>query len=212
MRRRALLQIAAIGAVLPLVAAMPPEAPILRRASFSEIGESVVMEIDVREILRASDDEAMASLESGFATRIAFEVGLFKMGGRRPLAIVRRELELHYDPWNERWLMTTRDEGARPATREFRLRRDLIAAATRLRIRVGDTRSMQRGASNPYFVRVSALRNPIVVDDDPALAETRGQRSDLSVFSRWVGIFAASRPRAELVVELRTLAFYLVAR
>ena len=212
MRRRSLLQLAATGLVLPLLAAMPPEAPILRRASFSELGDAVVMEIDVRELLRSSDEEAMASLESGFATRIVFEVGLFKFGGRRPVAIVRRELELHYDPWNERWVMVSRDGGSRPSTREFSLRGDLIAAATRLRIRVGDAHTMQRGASNPYFVRVSALRNPISVDEDPSLAETRGQRSDLSVFSRWVGIFAASRPRAELVVELRTLAFYLVAR
>ncbi len=214
MRRRSLLRMG-VGAGLLVglrsgaAIAGPRDAPLLRKASFSERSGGVVMDMRLPELLRASDADAMASLDSGFATRLVYYVAVFRYGARRPVAARRREVRIHFDPWNERYVVETIDDGRPSRRRDFDTREQAIRAAVHLRIRVALASDLERGQGKVYYVRVSAQRNPL--DDDSAgRSGGRSRSRDVDVFGRWVSIFVRARLRAEVEREFRSPNFYLV--
>lgn len=208
MRRRAFV---VLGLSLPLVAAGPPTAPIIRRAKFREVGDSVIMDIKLPELLPKRDADAMASLDSGFATRLVYEITLYKYvrGQAKIVRTSSREVRIHYDMWNERYVVETIDDGGSPGRLHFKLREDALKEVGRLRKRVGRVSEMERGERNAYFVSVFAQRNP-TRKDPGSTPSTRGQSGDLRMFSRWVSIFVRSRLSAEKTMVMRTNYFYLV--
>lgn len=210
MRRRTLLL---LGLSLPLVAAGPPTAPLIRRANFREVGDSVIMDLKLPELLPKRDQDAMASLSSGFATRLVYEIILYKYvrGQAKLVRSTTREVRIHYDLWNERYVVETIDDGGAPGRLNFKLRDDALREIGRLRVRVGRASQMERGDRSAYFVSVFAQRNPTRKDGGQSMAaSTRGQSGDLRVFSRWVSIFVRSRLSAEKTMVVRTNYFYLV--
>jgi hypothetical protein len=200
-----------LGLSLPLVAAGPPTAPIIRRAKFREVGDSVIMDIRLPELLPKRDADAMASLDSGFATRLVYEVTLYKYvrGQAKVVRTSTREVRIHWNYWDERYVVETIDDGGSPGRLNFKLREDALKEVGRLRKRVGKVSEMERGDRNAYFVSVFAQRNP-TRKDPGSTASTRGQSGDLRMFSRWVSIFVRSRLSAEKTMVVRTNYFYLV--
>ncbi|MFY0531985.1 hypothetical protein [Nannocystis pusilla] len=106
--------------------------------------------------------------------------------------------------------------GRAPQIRYYTERDEAIARATTLdRVRVGRVSALQRGPDAVYFATVVGQRNPI--DRDLLAPQSgdewdRGQGRDLSVFSRWVGIFVRATQSAEQTFAIKTVpGFYLVS-
>ena len=209
MRRRALL---ILGLTAPLLAATP-SASLIRRAKFKEVGDSVIMELRLPELLPKRDANAMEHLSSGFSTRLVYEITLYKYvpGKSRPVAARVREVRVHYDFWNKKYVVETVDDGGSPGRLQFNLRDGAVDEVGTLRVRVGKASEMERGDRNPYFVAVFAQRNPVRKESGRSKSGgTVGQSSDLRMFSRWVSIFVKERLKAEKTMLVRTNFFYLV--
>lgn len=187
-----------------------PEAPVLRRARFRDGPRFVTMTVSVAELLRTSDVAAMESLDSGFATKLALRIALFRDGRRSPLNVIDRRVRIFFDPWNDLYVVETTDGKARAIKRTFRTRTKAVKAATSLRVRVAGSDELVRGKGNAtYYVRVSGLRNPFE-EDERAGTRARPRSRELSAFSRWVSIFVEEQAKAEASLELRTSPnFYL---
>ncbi len=212
MRRRALLL---AGLSLPLLGASGLELLRNRRAKFEEVGDGVLMTVAMPELLPTRDDDAMASLESAFATTLVFEIVVYRAGHSVPVDQRSRVVKIQYNPWKERYVVTTSDPGRAAQVRYYTGRDEAIARATTLdRVRVARVSGLQRGADNIYFATVVGQRNPIEKGLlSPEDSDGRGQGRDLSVFSRWVGIFIRATQSAEKTVAIKTTpAFYLVPR
>lgn len=210
MKRRAFLL---AGLTLPLLAATPG-AQLHRRAQFREVGDSVVMEMKVPELLPPRDADAMASLDGGFATHLVYDITLYKHvpGKSQPVRHATRNVRIHYDHWNGKYVVETVDDGGTPGRLEFKLREDAVKEVAQLRIRVGKASEMERGDRNVYFVAVFAQRNPTRAADGSPSAGSRSSSTDLRMFSRWVSLFMRSRLTAEKTMLLRSNFFYLVDR
>jgi hypothetical protein len=198
-----------LGIALPLIAAGPPETLPLREATFTESSSGVRMRLTLPQLLSDYDSDALESIASGFATRLTYEIALFRWGRTRdPIRVIHRDVRVHWDPWNQQFVVESSDDGGPTSRRNYTLRADAVAAALTLNLRVATIPQLERGAENVYFVRVLGMRNPLrALDEHEDLS--RGQARDVAVFSRWVGIFARARARAERVVEVRTTGFYL---
>jgi hypothetical protein len=209
-KRRAFLL---AGLTLPLLAATPG-AQLHRRAQFREVGNSVVMELKAPELLSKRDADAMASLSSGFATNLVYDVTLYKYvpGKSQPVRHTTRHVRIHYDYWSEKYVVETVDDGGTPGRLEFRLKEDAVKEVAKLRIRVAKASELERGDRNVYFVAIYAQRNPTKEVGGSPSAGTRGSSTDLRMFSRWVSLFMRSRLTAEKTMLLRTNFFYLVER
>lgn len=208
-RRRFLAGVVALAATLPLLGASPEALP-RRKARFKYNSSSVKVGFSAGELLRESDKQAMKSLESGWPTRLVYDIALFEKGGaRKPVATVQVEIRVQWDPWNRDYMVQTTIDGGRPTLRRYVLQADAIKAATQLLVPVAKTPTLARGEDNVYFVSVFAQRNPIESKSGGAGAGARGQDRDLEVFSRWVGMFVRSRPKAEKTTEFRTAPFYV---
>lgn len=213
MRRRAFL---ATGLSLPLMLGVGGRELLrLRRARFEEIGESVLLSVSIPELLPARERDAMASIESGFATTLAFEIKLYRTGSSAVLARHTRVVKIQWNPWKERYSVQIRDPGRGPSTRYFSERAQAIEKAVSIeRFRIAMAADIDRGRRATYFVTVVGQRNPL--DEPVAEAEPtggRGQGRDLSAFSRWIGIFIKSAPKAEKTVAIRSSpAFYLLPK
>jgi hypothetical protein len=209
-KRRAFL---IAGLSLPLLAATPG-AQLHRRAEFREVGDSVVMELRVPELLSKRDQAAMASLESAFATNLVYDVTLYKYvpGQNQPVHHTTRHVRIHWDMWNDKYVVETVDDAGTPGRLEFKLKDDAIKEVAKLRIRVAKASEMERGERNVYFVAVFAQRNPTKAAGDSPSAATRNASTDLRMFNRWVNLFMRSRLTAEKTMLFRTNFFYLVDR
>lgn len=218
MRRRGFLAVLAVLAVLPVLAA-PGGLELVkpRRARFEEVGDAVLMTVDLPELLLTRDGDAMASLESAFRTRLDFEITLHRAGHGEAIEHRRVIVFIQWDPWKERYMVETR-EADRPATRRyFAGRDDAIVAAVRLdRVRIARAGALERGPKAVYHATVVGQRNRIekgLLSPEDGDGDGRGQGRDLSVFSRWVGIFIRATQSAEKTVAIKTSpAFYLVPR
>ncbi|NVB40957.1 hypothetical protein G6O69_24165 [Pseudenhygromyxa sp. WMMC2535] len=201
--------LAAAGLSLTLVAASPETLP-RRKLSVSYNAQVVKVGLVLSELLRESDRQAMKSLDSGWATRLVYDVAVFeKNGTRAPLAVTRIELKVQWDPWNRDYMVQTQVDGGKPTLRRFALRADAIAAATALRVSLAPLAMFKRGENHAYFASVFAQRNPIQTKAGAGADGARGQDRDLEVFSRWVGMFVRSRPKAEKTAEFRSQFFYV---
>jgi hypothetical protein len=213
MNRRAFL---ATGLGLPLIAAGGRELLRARRADFVEVGDSVLMSVELPELLSTRDRDAMASLESAFATTLVFEIKLYRSGSSRPISAQRRVVKIQWNPWKERFSVQTSDPGQGTRTVYFRERNPAIAKAVALdRLPIARSSALGRGRNESYFVTVVGQRNPITAAllPEDELVGGQGQGSDLAAFSRWIGIFIRDTPAAEKTFAIRTTpAFYLVER
>ncbi len=212
MRRRSVL---ALGLALPLMAgAGGLELLRGRRAQFEELGDAVLMTVELPELLQTRDADAMASLESAFRTKLEFELSLYRAGQSDPVDQRRVRTSIQWDPWKERYIVETIEAERSPSRRYFVGRDEAIAAAVRLeRVRVARSGALERGPRATYFVTVVGQRNPIEKGLLSPEDDGRGQGRDLSVFSRWVGIFIRATHSAEKTVAIKTTpGFYLVPR
>lgn len=215
MRRRGFL---GLVAALPLLtAAGGLELLKPRRARFEEVGDSVLMTVDLPELLLLRDADAMASLDSAFRTRLEYELSLYRAGQSDPVEQRRVTVYIQWDPWKERFVVETQEQGRSPTRRYFIDRDEAIVAAIRLdRVRLARASALERGPKAVYFATVVGQRNPIekgLLAPDEGEGDGRGQGRDLSVFSRWVGIFIRATQSAEKTVAIKTSpAFYLVPR
>lgn len=185
-----------------------------RRAKFEEVGDSVLMTAELPELLLTRDADAMASIESAFRTRLEYEVSLYRAGQSDPIEQRRVTVYIQWDPWKERFVVETQEQGRSPTRRYFADRDEAIVAAIRLdRVRIARASALERGPKAIYFATVVGQRNPIEKGLLSADDDGRGQGRDLSVFSRWVGIFIRATQSAEKTVAIKTSpAFYLVPR
>ena len=161
---------------------------------------------------------AMESIESGFATTLRFEATVFPTRSDTPVGRRSRVVKIQWNPWRERYVVQTTDQGRGAAIRYYGKRDAAIAHAITLeRMRVARASALERGPSATYAVTIVGQRNPIdpesrVAADDGGGGQTRGG-GDLSAFSRWIGVFVQSAPRAEKTFAVRSSpAFYLVTR
>ncbi len=213
MRRRDLL---ATGLALPFLTGVGGRELLrLRRAKFEEIGDSVLLSVSLPELLPSRERDAMASIESGFATTLSFEIKLYRTGSTAVLARHIRVVKIQWNPWKERYSVLIQDPGLGPSTRYFRERSQAIDKAVSIeRFRIVLASDLERGRRATYFATVVGQRNPL--DEPMAEAETaggRGQGRDLSAFSRWIGIFIKAAPKAEKTFAVRTSpAFYLLPK
>lgn len=205
MRRRDVL---ALAAALPALVAAVPETLPLVRTRFVEVGDDLVAEFSLPDVLPQSDAAAMAAVDSGFATRLEFELILRAEGRQKPVLSIVHDVRLSWDPWNRRYLVTSR---AQRSSRTYATRDAAIRRATAIRANLGPTAALSRGESTVYFLHVVAHRNPHEGTPRPD-SGARGEDRDLSVFSRWVSVFLGPPPRAEFTIERRSNAFYLVPR
>lgn len=214
MRRRAFLTAAL---ALPLVGAGGLEFLRPRKARFEEVGDAVLMTAALPELLSTRDADAMASIESAFATTLVYEIVVYRAGQGAPVEQRSRIVKIQWNPWKERYVVTTSDPGRGTQARYFTDRDEAIARATTLeRVRVARASALARGSDAVYYATVVGQRNPIDKDllaPDDGEGLDRGQGRDLAVFSRWVGIFVRATQSAEKTFAIKTApAFYLVTR
>lgn len=207
--RRRVLGLLAVATTVPLIAASPEALP-KRKAKHEYTSRSLRLRVRVPDLLATNDRQAMAALDSHFTTRLVYDLALFERGGRRPVAVVHVEVDIYGDPWNKDYVVETRVGTGQPSTVRYALRDDAIKAATTLsKLKIAALADIQRGSAHVYFVHVFAQRNPLRAKSSGSGATARGQDRDLQMFSRWVGMFVRSRPKAEKTVEFRTQMFFV---
>ena len=203
--------VGALAASPLLLLGAAPEALPRRRGSFTFSSRDLKLRIRIEDLLRSTDRQAIKALDGGYPTRLVYDLGLYAKGGRTPIAVVHLEVSVQWDPWNQNYLVQSSLDGAKPTVRMFSLRNDAIKAATSLSLVVAKLSQVSRGESSVYFVHVVAQRNPLQAKSSGGAGVPRGTDRDLEVFSRWVGMFVRSRPKAEKLVEFRTHPFYVPA-
>ncbi len=213
MRRRGFL---ALTLATPVMAAAGGlELVKARRARFEEIGDDVLLTVDLPELLLTRDVDAMASLESAFRTRLDFEVALYRVGQSEAIEQRWVVVLIQWDPWKERYMVETKEADRAATRRYFAGRDDAIVAACRLeRVRIARASALERGPKAVYHATVVGQRNRVEKGLlSPEDGDGRGQGRDLSVFSRWIGIFIRATQSAEKTVAIKSSpAFYLVPR
>ncbi len=206
--RRRFMAVAAVGLTLPLIAASPETLP-RRDAKFTYTSRKLKIRVAVPDLLRETDKQAMKLLDGGYPTRLVYDLAVYPKGSRTPIAVQHIEISVQWDPWNRDYIVQTSVGSAQATVRRFALREDAIKAATSLSVPIADLDAIPRGEDEVHFVQLVAQRNPIQAKASSASAGARGQDRDLEMFSRWVGMFVRSRPKAEKLVEFRTHPFYV---
>ena len=210
--RRGFWAVAAVGLTLPLLAAAPETLP-RRDAKFTYSAKLLKIRVRVPDLLRESDKQAMTLLDGGYPTRLVFDLAVYPKSSRTPVAIQHVEISVQWDPWNRNYIVQSSVGSAQTTVRRYALRDDAIKDATSLSVPVAQLDVIRRGINHVHFVQVIAQRNPIQSKGTGAGSGSgaRGQDRDLEMFSRWVGMFARSRPKAEKLVEFRSHPFYVPA-
>jgi hypothetical protein len=196
---------------LPLLGAVATESLPMKRAKFRESGKKVKMEISLPALLKTSDRAAMDQVSAGFATRLVYDLGVFRWGERKPSASTRIVRRIYFDIFNEEYIVEQSVDGRLAWVQRRKLRDDAVKLAVHLDVRVCDASALVRGGDAIYVVRVLAQRNPI---EARAGAGRRGRGHDRNQgwFADWVGAFVSSPPEAEYTIEARSSAFYLLER
>lgn len=209
MKRRTFV-VGALGTPL-LVAFARPEALSVREAVFEEMGSSLVMSVELPSLFKKHDTDALASIDSGFDTKLYFQLKLWEWGKKRLIGQTTIVVKIRRDPWKKMYVVSTRGERGW-SKRFFNSRSDAIAAATTLtRVKVASTSDLERGDDGPYyFVEILAQRNPLTSDAKKRGGTVRGSSRDLEWFGRLVEVLAGERAKAEETVHVRTNPTYLV--
>ena len=214
MGRRGFL--AGLGALASL-GAVRPEPLVFRRARFEELGKHVVMTARFPELLRVRDREAMAGLESGFETKLVFDMAVYEHGTDNMIARHHRVVKVVFHYMKKEYLLTVTMDGKTVVRRWLPTRQAAVeAAVTFRRVPVVRTAGLARGEDGPfYYVTIVGQRNPI----DEAFAEPglapgagRAQGRDTRWFNSFVNFLAGDLPRAEASLRVRTQPFYLVTK
>lgn len=200
----------------PLLAFARPESLVKRAAEFAEVGNSIQMTLSLPALIRANDQEALASINSGFDTTLEYTIKVWEHGTRRKVASRVIVLKLRRDPWKKHYLLRTKGSSGW-IRRTFSKRADAIEAAVTLDgIKVCSASRLERGgeAGPFYFVEILAMRNPLRKRRGSGRGtEThRAQGRDAEWFRRLVETLAGERARAEKVVHVRTNPFFLLPR
>ncbi|HVI00803.1 MAG TPA: hypothetical protein VM869_18930 [Enhygromyxa sp.] len=206
--RRRFLAAAALLLTLPLLGASPETLP-RRDAKFTYTSRKLKIRVAVPDLLRETDKQAMKLLDGGYPTRLVYDLAVYPKGSRTPIATEHVEVSVQWDPWNRDYIVQTSVGSASATVRRYALRDDAIKAATSLSVPIADLDQIPRGEDQVHFVMVVAQRNPMQSKASGAGAAARGQDRDLEMFSRWVGMFVRSRPKAEQSIEFRTHPFYV---
>ena len=211
-RRRSFL---AALAALPGLGLARADALPRRKAKFGEIASSVQMTLSLPRLIRLTDTEALASIDSGFDTTLEFRVTLWEHGSREQVAHRIIVVKIGWNPFIERYVVKTKGSTGW-VQRTFKSRTAAIEAAVTLdRIRLAAADDLTRGTYEDgpfYFATVLAMRNPIKEElGSGARRRRRGDR-DLVWFGHLVETLAGERARAEEVVHVRTNYFFLEAR
>lgn len=206
--RRRFLAVAAVALTVPLIAASPETLP-RREAKFTYTSRKLKIRVAVPDLLRESDKQAMKLLDGGYPTRLVYDIAIYPKGSRTPIAVQHVEISVQWDPWNRDYIVQTSVGSGQATVRRYALRDDAIKAAISLSVPIADLDQIPRGEEQIHFVQVVAQRNPIQARNSGSGAAARGQDRDLEMFSRWVGMFVRSRPKAEQLVEFRTHPFYV---
>lgn len=209
MRRRQLLALALGSPALLVLLGASPEALPRRKAKFSYTSRELKIRVVIPDLLRTTDKQAMKMLDGGYPTRLVYDMAVYAKGSRTPSAAVHVEISVQWDPWNQDYIVQTTIGAGQPTVRRYTLRADAIKASTTLSVPVARTPDIPRGEDQVHFVQVIAQRNPIQSKTSSGAGAARGQDRDLEVFSRWVGMFVSTRPKAEKIVEFRTHPFYV---
>ncbi|PRQ07157.1 hypothetical protein [Enhygromyxa salina] len=210
MRRRRFVALLVASPALTVLLGAAPETLPRRKADFSFTSRELKMRVAIPDLLRTTDKQAMKMLDGGYPTRLVYDLGVYAKGSRTPSSLAHVEISVQWDPWNQDYIVqTTLGGGAQPTVRRYALRDDAIKAATTLSVVIAKTPDIPRGEDQIHFVQVVAQRNPIQSKSGGSGGVARGQDRDLEVFSRWVGMFVRSRPKAEKLVEFRTHPFYV---
>ncbi|KIG12902.1 hypothetical protein DB30_00923 [Enhygromyxa salina] len=199
----------AASPTLTLLLGAAPEALPRRKADFSFTPRELKIRVVISDLLRTTDKQAMKMLDGGYPTRLVYDLGVYAKGSRAPSSVAHVEISVQWDPWNQDYIVQTALGTAQPTMRRYALRDDAIKAATTLSVVIAKTPDIPRGEDQVHFVQIVAQRNPIQTRSSGSGGAARGQDRDLEVFSRWVGMFVRSRPKAEKLVEFRTHPFYV---
>lgn len=187
-----------------------------RVATFEEVGDSVLMTVTFPELLRARDREALASIDSGFETTLVYEIKLFEYGATTAFASLRHVVKIHYDHWQKRYVVESREASGAAGKRYFTRQDAAIEHSVALRrLRIARASSLERGGDGPYyFATIRAMRNPIGARGarGAGTASGRGQGRSPGWFRRVVEFMSGSQPRAEQTLHVRTNPFYLEPR
>lgn len=187
-----------------------------RVATFEEVGDSVLMTVAFPELLRARDREARASIDSGFETTLVYEIRIFEHGSTAALASLRHVVKIHYDHWQKRYVVQSREASGAAAKRYFKRQDAAIEHAVTLeRLRIARASGLERGEEGPYyFATIRAMRNPLGdhVAGGASSASGRGRGRSTGWFRRIVEFMSGSQPPAEETLHVRTNPFYLVPR
>jgi hypothetical protein len=208
--KRRTFVVGALGTPL-LLAFARPEALSVREAVFEEMGASLVVTVDLPGLFNKYDTDAFASIDSGFDTKLFFQLKVWEWGKRRLVTQSTVVVKIRRDPWKKMYVVSTRGERGW-SKRFFSDRAEAIAAATTLtRVKVASTSDLERGDDGPYyFVEILAQRNPLTTDAKRRGASGRGTGRDLEWFGRLVEVLAGERAKAEETVHVRTNPTYLV--
>jgi hypothetical protein len=178
---------------------------------FEEMGSALVMTVELPALFKKHDTDALASIDSGFDTKLYFQLKLWEWGKKRLVEQTTIIVKIRRDPWKKMYVVSTRGERGW-SKRFFNSRSDAIAAATKLtRVKVASTSDLERGDDGPYyFVEILAQRNPLTSDAKKRGDTVRGSGRDLEWFGRLVEVLAGERAKAEETVHVRTNPTYLV--
>lgn len=200
----------AIAGALPFLIAgiIDTKALPVRKARFVETKTGVKMVVSLPDLLPSFDHDAMEALDSAFATRLVFELGLYRWEARVPSEVRHVEAKIFYDPWNLEYVVERNVDG-RVLRRTFSERDAAVKDAVTLDVEIAKKSTLDRGRGNFYVVRIMAQRNPVDSPPPPRRGLGSARSTDLEVFSRWVGMFVRSRPDAEQTIEVRSNAFFL---
>ncbi len=220
MRRRGFLRVCGGGAAVALLAGARGAEPFLfRRARFYDHGSYVSVSVGFPELLRATDRDAMAWLDSGFETVLRYECVLLEHGTHREVARRVHEVTIRYDfLQGNRYEVRARQGGRTLFRRHYSDRARAVRAATRLsKVPIARAADLVRGGPDgpAYVAAIVAQRNPLEPSTqgpgaDPAVA--RAQDRDVRWFGRLVGFLVGEVPEAEVTVRVRTQPFYLEVR
>jgi hypothetical protein len=208
-KRRQFLVVVAASPTLALLLGAAPETLPRRKADFSYTSRELKIRVVIPDLLRTTDKQAMKMLDGGYPTRLVFDLGVYAKGSRTPSSLAHVEISVQWDPWNQDYIVQTTLGAGQPTVRRYALRDDAIKASTTLFVPIAQLPKIPRGEDEIHFVQIVAQRNPIQGKSHGSGGAARGQDRDLEVFSRWVGMFVRSRPKAEKLVEFRTHPFYV---
>jgi hypothetical protein len=163
----------------------------VRRSGIALKGNALLMSIGVRD---AFSKRVRKKLPSGLPTRLVVQVNLEREGSDRPLSYWVRTVDVVYDLWEERYVVTVEDDSGRRKATAPTIDAAVALAATIEHEPVADITGIPPGN---YRLRVHVEVNPVSAEmvenirrwlARPSTGD-RGARTQSSFFGSFVGKF-----------------------